>query len=140
NRTKDVPLPEGRADRLLEVMGIATADGRVKPTMRAKFAQINEFLKHLAHVIDESELRSLGRAVEILDCGCGSSYLTLAVHDYLNDVLSIPAHVLGVDVNDEVIRKSIERCESVGTPGLSFVCSSIGAIDVKPDVVLALHR
>src|SRR5262249_50701683 len=47
NRVKDVPLPEGRADYLLEVMGIATADGRVRPTMRAKFTQINEFLKHL---------------------------------------------------------------------------------------------
>ena len=44
NRVKDVPLPEGRADKLLEVMGIATADGRVRPTMRAKFTQINEFL------------------------------------------------------------------------------------------------
>src|SRR5262245_10190973 len=39
NRAKNVPLPEGRADRLLEVMGIMTPDGRVRPTMRAKYAQ-----------------------------------------------------------------------------------------------------
>src|SRR5438067_101641 len=32
NRVKDVPLPEDRAYRLLEVMGIATAEGRIKPT------------------------------------------------------------------------------------------------------------
>lgn len=105
NRVKDVPLPEGRADRVLEIMGIATADGRVKPTMRAKFTQINEFLKHLGHLLDDAGLKSLGRPLEILDCGCGSSHLTLAAHHYLNDVLAIPARLVGVDVNEEVIRK-----------------------------------
>src|SRR5439155_9130078 len=82
NRVKDLPLPEGRADRVLEVMGILTRDGRVRPRMRAKFTQVNEFLKHLRHVLDDAGLRSLGRPVEILDCGCGSSYLTLAAHHY----------------------------------------------------------
>lgn len=139
NRTKDVPLPEGRADRLLEVMGIATAAGRVRPTMRAKFTQINEFLKHLRHVLDDAGLRSLGRPVEILDCGCGSSYLTLAAHHYLNDVLGVPARVLGIDVNEEVIRTSVGRADRLGAAGLSFACGRIGAIDAKADVVIALH-
>ena len=139
NRVKDVPLPEGRADRLLEVMGIATADGRVRPTMRAKFTQINEFLKQLRHVLDDAGLRSLGRPVEILDCGCGSSYLTLAAHHYLNDVLGIPARVLGVDVNEEVIRKSVERSDRLGADGLAFACRRIGTVDTRADVVLALH-
>ena len=139
NRVKDVPLPEGRADRLLEVMGVATADGRVRPTMRAKFTQINEFLKHLRHAIDAADLASLGRPVEILDCGCGSSYLTLAAHHYLNDILGIPANLLGVDVNEEVIRKSVEKSARVGAAGLLFACGRIGGIDVQPDVVLALH-
>ncbi len=139
NRVKDVPLPEGKADRLLEVMGIATADGRVRPTMRAKFTQINEFLKQLQHALAAAELENLGRPVEILDCGCGSSYLTLAAHHYLNDVLGVPAHLLGVDVNEEVIRKSIEKGERIGAGGLSFACGRIGGIEAKPDIVLALH-
>jgi len=139
NRAKDLPLPEGRADRLLEVMGILSADGRVRPTMRAKYTQINEFLKHLIHVIDVAELRSLGREVEILDCGCGSSYLTLAVHHYLNDILIIPARITGVDVNEEVIRKSTERAEKLSMSGLAFACDRIRAIETHPDIVLALH-
>ena len=139
NRVKDVPLPEGRADRLLEVMGVMDAAGRVKPTMRAKFTQINEFLKHLVHVLDDSGLKQLGRPVEILDCGCGSSYLTLAVHHYLNDVLGLPARIVGVDVNDEVIRKSAEKGERLGADGLNFAVGKIGELDAKPDVVLALH-
>jgi SAM-dependent methyltransferase len=139
NRVKDVPLPEGRADHLLEVMGIATPEGHVRASMRPKFTQINEFLKQLKHALDGTDLRNLGREVEILDCGCGSSYLTLAAHHYLNDVLGVPARVLGVDINDEVIRKSVERADRLGAGGLNFECRRIGAADVRADIVLALH-
>jgi SAM-dependent methyltransferase len=139
NRVKDVPLPEGKADHLLEIMGIATPDGHVRASMRSKFTQINEFLKQLKHALDDTDLRKLNRTVEILDCGCGSSYLTLAAHHYLNDVLEIPARVLGVDINDEVIRKSIERADRLGAQGLAFECRRIGTADVQADIVLALH-
>ena len=139
NRVKDVPLPEGRADKLLEVMGIASADGRVRPTMRAKFTQINEFLKHLEHSIDEAVLRSSDRALHILDCGCGSSYLTLAAHHYLNDVLELPTRILGVDVNEEVIRTSVARATQLGVNAPAFTCGPIGSVETQPDIVIALH-
>jgi SAM-dependent methyltransferase len=139
NRVKNLPLPEGRADHVLEVMGILTPDGRVRASMRDKFAQINEFLKQLLHVLGDSGLRSLGREVDILDCGCGSSYLTFAAHHYLNDVLGVPARITGVDVNEEMIRKSVERSERLGAEGLAFACSQIGAADLRTDIVFALH-
>ncbi len=139
NRIKDVPLPEGRADHLLETLGIMTADGRVRPTMRAKFAQVNEFLKHLDHKLDDAGLRDLGRPVEILDCGSGSGHLTLAAHHYLNDILGIPARVVGVDANPHVVEKSTAAAGQVGAEGAGFACTRIGAFDAKPDVVLALH-
>jgi methyltransferase family protein len=110
NRAKDLPLPEGRADRLLEVMGIMTPDGRVRASMRAKYSQINEFLKHLTHVMDEAGLRSAGRELET-----------------------------GVDVNEEVIRKSLERSERLGAERIAFECSRIRGIQARPDIVLALH-
>jgi hypothetical protein len=139
NRVKDVPLPEGHADRVLEIMGIATADGRVKPTMRAKFTQINEFLKHLGHLLDDAEMKTFDRPLEILDCGCGSSHLTLAAYHWLDDVLGIPARLIGVDVNEEVIRKSVQRAERLGAADLNFTCGPIGSVAAKPDIVFALH-
>lgn len=139
NRVKDVPLPEGVADRLLEALGIADSEGRVRPTMRAKFTQVNEFLTHLRWGIDAAELRHLDRPIRILDAGSGSGYLTLAAHHYLNDILAIPAEILGVDVNDEVIRKSAERSRQLGDTGPSFACTSIREADTPADVVLALH-
>jgi SAM-dependent methyltransferase len=139
NRVKDQPLPEGRADRLLELLGLATADGRVKPTMRAKFTQVNEFLRHLAHAIDDAKLTDLGRPLDLLDCGCGSSYLTFAAHHYLNDVRNIPARILGVDVNEGLIRGSVAKAGHLGTGDVNFQTGTIGRLDAKPDVVLALH-
>jgi SAM-dependent methyltransferase len=139
NRTKDVPLPEGRADHLLETLGVMTADGRVRPTMRAKFTQVNEFLKHLDHRLADAGLRDLGRPVEILDCGSGSGHLTLAAHHYLNDVLGIPARVVGVDANPHVIEKSAAAAGQLSADGAAFTCGRIGTLDATPDVVLALH-
>ena len=138
NRTKDVPLPEGKADKLLGALGILDRNHRVRPAMRAKFTQVNEFLAHLRHLLPEAGLFDLGRPVELLDCGCGSSHLTLAAHHYLNDVLKVPARVIGVDVNDELVRKSAERAATLGG-GVNFACGPIAAADAKPDVVLALH-
>jgi hypothetical protein len=44
-----------------------------------------------------------------------------------------------VDVNDEVIRKSVERADRLGASGLNFECRRIGPAEVAADVVLALH-
>jgi hypothetical protein len=139
NRTKDVPLPEGKSNRLLEVMGILTTGGQVRPSMRSKFTQINEFLKHLLHSLDVADFKSLGRELEILDCGCGLSYLSLAVHHYLNEQLALPARITGVDVNDEVVRKSVVRAERLSVARLAFECGQIRDARVAPDIVLALH-
>lgn len=139
NRVKDVPLPEDRAARFLGLLGFLAPDGRVRASMRAKYTQINEFLRHLVVALDDAGLRGVGRPLEILDCGCGLSYLTLSVHYYLNELLGIPARIIGVDVNDEVIRKSVERANHLDTRSLSFVCGPIDSIQVLPDIVLALH-
>jgi len=135
NRVKDQPLAE--SDRVLQVLGIATPDGKVRPTMRAKFTQINEFLKHLAVGLRDARLLELDRPLKILDCGCGSSYLTLAAHHYLNAVLKVPAELLGVDVNDDLIAKSTAKADA--TPGLNFACGTIGELTAEADVVVALH-
>jgi hypothetical protein len=58
----------------------------------------------------------------------------------LNNVVGLPAHLLGVDVNDELIRKSMAKAETLGADDLKFACDRIAALrDARPDVVLALH-
>src|SRR5262249_3926914 len=133
------PLPEDSSDRFLGALGILTRGGQVRPAMRAKYTQINEFLKHLRHVLDDAGLRALGRPVEILDCGCGARYLTLAAHHYLNNVLGVPARVTGVDVNEELILKCAARAGRLGADGVAFACGPIRGAAVRPDIVVALH-
>ncbi|HUO06868.1 MAG TPA: SAM-dependent methyltransferase [Phycisphaerae bacterium] len=144
NRIKNLPLPEDKADRVLQMMGIMTRDNTVRPTMRAKFTQINEFLRVLDSVLPAvGAADDIKRELEILDCGCGSSYLTIAAHHYLNEIKHLPARLLGVDFNEELIRKSTEKTADAhggSGGGLSFAAGRIGSLDnIHPDIVLALH-
>jgi SAM-dependent methyltransferase len=139
NRAKALPLPDDRPDAFLEALGVMNSQGQVKPHMQGKLAQINEFLK-LVEATGELE-RFERSPIEVLDCGCGSSYLTFALYHYLNHVRGIPARLLGVDVNQELIEKSAANAEALGYDVIGFECAPI--VDVQPaaapDLVIALH-
>ncbi|KPV48204.1 hypothetical protein SE17_39330, partial [Kouleothrix aurantiaca] len=73
NRAKALPLP-AEAAPWLQAIGIANAQGQIKPSMQGKFAQINEFIKLVEAT---GELGNFGHTpINVLDFGCGSSYLT----------------------------------------------------------------
>ena len=139
NLPKDVPFPELLPNRVLELLGVMTANGQVKPTMRAKFTQVNEFLKHLRHAVASAAMDDVPKPWRILDAGCGSSFLTFAVHHDLNRKLCHEAEIVGVDVNDEVIRKSVQKAEQMKLDRLSFRNETISGQPARADIVLALH-
>ena len=139
DRSKKLPLPADRPDRFLQAIGIMDAQGKVFPSMQGKFSQVNEFLKLLDHM---GELERFGKSpLNILDCGCGSAYLSLATYHYLNDIRGIPARLVGVDINGVLMQKDNEQSEALGFSAACFQKSRI--IDyqpeVPPDIVLALH-
>lgn len=136
---KKLILPSGKPDAFLQATGIMDEQGRVYPSMQAKFSQINEFLKLLVHT---GELERFEKTpVHLLDCGCGSAYLSFAVYHYLNDICHIPAHLVGIDVNESLMRKDNARSRDLGFTDACFSPSTI--IDYQPeespDIVLALH-
>lgn len=137
--SKQLALPLGRPDAFLQATGVMDEQGRVRPGMHDKFTQVNEFLKLLEHT---GELERLPHSpAHILDCGCGSAYLSFAVYHYLNNVRGIPARLVGIDVNETLIRKDNAEGAQLGFNETCFKRSSI--IDyqpeVAPDIVLALH-
>lgn len=139
NRVKHLPLQEGKADVVLEAMGIVDRQGRVRPTMRDKFVQVNEFIKLLEHVLDDAKLAVDDRPLRLLDCGSGAAYLTIAVHHWLNDIKGRRTEVVGVDVNDEVVRASMAKGARLPTAP-TFLSGKIGALEgVAADIVVALH-
>ncbi|HKV58253.1 MAG TPA: SAM-dependent methyltransferase, partial [Ktedonobacteraceae bacterium] len=139
DQRKNLLLPADRPDAFLQATGIMDAQGKVRPTMQAKFTQINEFLKLLEHT-DELQ-RFETTPVQILDCGCGSAYLAFAVYHYLNEVRHIPAHLVGIDVNEVLIQKDNRQSAQLGFSEACFQKSAIidYAPETPPDIVLALH-
>lgn len=139
NHAKAVPLPSGKPDRYLELLGIMNTEGQIRPHMQSKFTQINEFLKMLDTT---GELEHFERTpINVLDCGCGSAYLTFAMYHYLNDIRGIPARLIGIDVNDHLIQKSTAIAADLGDNNLCFYPSKIVDYvpEQRPDIVLALH-
>ncbi len=139
DRQKHLALPADRPDAFLQATGIMDAQGRVRPSMQAKFTQINELLKLLEHT---GELQRFERTpVQILDCGCGSAYLSFAVYHYLNEVRHVPARLVGVDVNETLIEKDNQESRQLGYVDACFQQSTIldYTPETAPDIVLALH-
>jgi SAM-dependent methyltransferase len=137
--SKKLLLPAGKPDSFLQATGIMDDQGRVRPSMQGKFSQINEFLKLLEHT---GELvRFDTTPVHILDCGCGSAYLSFAAYHYLNNVRGIPAHLTGIDNNALLIQKDNRQSAELGFSHACFQKSAI--IDYvpqeSPNIVLALH-
>ncbi len=137
NRTKEYPLPAEGQDDFLEAVGIKNERGEVRPSMQAKFRQINSFIGLVEPLIVETP----ERPIEILDCGCGSAYLTFALYHVLAHARKIRANVTGIDKNREVIEKCVALRDRLGWDGLAFHVAEIGAYEpaAAPDLVLSLH-
>ncbi len=137
--SKNLVLPAGKPDSFLRATGIMDEEGRVRPSMQGKFSQVNEFLKLLEHTGELARFKKT--PVNILDCGCGSAYLAFAAYYYLNNILGIPAHLVGIDSNETLIEKDTLQSQQLGFSNTCFQRSAI--IDyvppVPPDIVLALH-
>ena len=145
DRVKERLLPED--DPLLRVLGIADGKGRVKPTRQAKYRQVEEFLRALAAAVDDATAAGALRAptperpLELVDLGCGHAYLTFAAHRHLT-ARGLPTRLTGVDVKGQSLQHGTQVADRLGVGGeVRFVQGAIGsvALDVRPDVVLALH-
>ena len=105
DRDKERLLPED--DPLFRALGLADADGRLKPTRRDKYRQVEEFLRLLdtavAEAIDKGQLRrpTAEAPLRVVDLGCGNAYLTFAAERFLAGVRGLPVHLIGVDVKEQ---------------------------------------
>jgi len=145
DRAKPRLLPED--DRVLVALGISDAEGRVKPSRRAKYRQVEEFLRELRAAVDDAVASgrlapTAERPLRVVDLGCGNAYLTFAAHAWLSRVRGLPVRLVGVDVKEQSRRHNTEVADELGvTDEVSFVTAGIDEVTLadRPDVVLALH-
>jgi hypothetical protein len=137
NRTRQHLLTPENGAAVLQAIGITDGDGRIKPTMQAKFRQVNAFLRLLNDRIDDSGVGP----IRMVDCGCGSAYLTLSAYAFLAEVQKRDVTLTGVDRNESLIAKCTEMARALGWDGVTFESCGIGDYQPKqpPNVVLSLH-
>ncbi len=139
DREKEKTLSLSNSAPFLEAVGILTKGGKIKADRQGKFRQINEFLR----LVEEAGVFDGGLAepVHIVDCGCGNAYLTFAIYHYVNNILGLPADVVGVDVKADLLVRHREKARALGWDRLTFEVGRIADFRpaVVPDVVVALH-
>lgn len=138
DRVKRQPLTAFDAVPLLKTLGIADADGNIRASMRGKYDQVNEFLR----IIDATIAAKPEKTLNIVDCGCGRTYLTLAVYFYLTVVRGFDVKVCGIDKQADVIATARAMADALDVSDrVIFVEGTLADSDVPfdPDMVLSLH-
>ena len=138
NRKKKYLLNPERRPAFLQDLGVQTADGRIVNSRYDKFRQINRFLVFIEDILPALPTN---RRVRIIDFGCGKSYLTFAMYDYLTAVKKLEVDIIGLDLKRDVIRTCNRLAEKYGYKDLHFYEGNIqnftGADSV--DMVVTLH-
>ena len=137
NRKKNYILQEGTEIKPLVDMGIFTKEGRIVHSMYDKYKQINRFLEILE---DELSHRRQDQ-INVIDFGCGKSYLTFVVYYYLSQVREMQVNMVGLDLKRAVIEKCNETAEKYRYTGLRFEQGDINGYKAPfpVDMVITLH-
>lgn len=126
------------SDPYLIAVGISDSEGKLKPSMRDKYLQVEEFLKILE--ISTEIFAERSAPIRIVDLGCGHAYLTFAAYRFFQ-LKSQDVSFVGVDVREKTrIRNESIATELGITGGITFVDKAISEYPAHDaDVVIALH-
>jgi SAM-dependent methyltransferase len=137
NRRKNYILQEGTNIAPLVDMGVFTKDGRVINAMYDKYRQINRFLE----ILDDELTHYRGDTLNVIDFGCGKSYLTFVLYYYLTQIRHLHVQMIGLDLKKDVIAKCNAAARKYGYEGLHFELGDINGFQTPfhVNLVVTLH-
>lgn len=144
-KEKNHIIREGCPAPFLVLLGVMTDSGKVIAKKQDKFRQVNRFLEFLDDIIPEVQAQIAAeegeRPLRIADFGCGKSYLTFAVHYYMNTIKQIPCAIEGLDLRQDVIDYCNGTAEKLGCKNLVFRTGDIAGYSEgnPPDIIITLH-
>lgn len=138
NRKKNYLLEEGKPVPFLIELGVMNTDGKVLAKKYDKFRQINRFLEMIEDIVP---YLSQDRVINIIDFGCGKSYLTFALYHYLHEIKGLQINVIGLDLKRDVIDHCNRLVEQFNYQNLKFLVGDIGQYNEldQVDMVVTLH-
>ena len=138
NRKKSYIIEDGEPVDFLIRLGVMNENGKVVSKRYDKFRQINRFLEMVADVIPKI---SKDKTLNIIDFGCGKSYLTFALYHYLVRILGLDVNIIGLDLKEDVIYFCNEVAVDLGYDKLRFIHGDIKDYKeaAEVDMVVTLH-
>ena len=138
NRKKEYLIPEGTPIPYLVDLGVMTKEGKIVHSRYDKYRQINRFLEFIEDILINLPKE---RPVRILDFGCGKSYLTFAMYEYLHERKGYEVEMIGLDLKEDVMEHCNELAVKYGYEHLKFYTGDIADYeDENPiDMVVTLH-
>lgn len=123
----------------LQRLGVTNSDGSPRPGMAGKLRQVQRFVEILGHLLKDWRWDP-SRKLEVADMGAGKGYLTFALAHAFRE-RAWPAHVVGVEVREELVEKGNAAARELGFSELEFVSGTIGQWKSQGplDVLVALH-
>lgn len=142
NKKKQYIIEDGKPASFLIKLGVMGENGEVFKKSYDKFRQINKYPEFIDETINELQDKKLiDKKIKVVDFGCGKSYLTFALHYYLNNIKKMEFQIIGLDLKKDVMDKCNNIAKELECKNLEFLTGNIKDFNKLKDVdmIFSLH-